>query len=817
MRHDGAGRLAEVAEVAAPTVLVPNNSTPAAGLLAGAVESFGFGYDAAHNLRNRAVESGGVTAVEEIALDGSGRNRPATVGGEALAWDANGNLVTKGERRFHYDFRNRLTRITTASGGEVVSYTYDALNRRISKTASGTTEEAIWGGWQNLETYRDGSLATRRTYGIGLDEIVRQELDVDGDGAPETTHTPIYDSAGSLVAVVNGDGRPIERYDYTPFGQRTIQVDLGRPAIEQVRTVDGEVWFEVTEPVNGLRLLQQVTSGDLRLENITSGTPVEILEIRQPVTLGRQARRRYVLELVGPPALGDAIRLVVPTEALEDDFLNRNEESHVTEWTWTGLDEVVFDNRAPHVAEVRVRAGRVELEWSEEVDPQSANTHVAIDGAATGWELLEDRYTLRSISGVSPLSHTIEIGPGIEDVVGLESEEALSLVIPASSADRLGYRAPDPTEVPMSTLGNRFGFHGAQVDDESGLVYFRNRYYDPELGRFLTDDPNLYADSGNPGQFALNNPFDFSDPMGLEVLGFASARNWSCSEYSLHDKYGAPSDSSFVERAGDRMVIFVHGYNVDADSAQTWFWKVDQGFKTAGREQPVFGFSWPGDPAGEGWSKPLFGLAELNANCAGNTLAKLLGDIRQRGGHGQDLFLMTHSLGARVGLRALSEIASMQKAPLVQSGYQYDIDGIFMFNAAVPANSLAPSGEFASALDATRYVGNLYTAMDPVLQAAFPLNQLIVPYTWADLGLGPLRLLRNQALGTVPLRPRVGARYMDKVFDQNMLDPRIAGKPVRSHSDHLDTASWSNGDDYRRLYETLADALNTAGRASVAR
>ena len=61
----------------------------------------------------------------------------------------------------------------------------------------------------------------------------------------------------------------------------------------------------------------------------------------------------------------------------------------------------------------------------------------------------------------------------------------------------------------------RFRFAGAEYDQETGLYYMRARYYDPALGRFLSEDPigidgglNLYA-------YAGNDPTNRSDPSGL--------------------------------------------------------------------------------------------------------------------------------------------------------------------------------------------------------------------------------------------------------------------------------------------------------------
>lgn len=60
-----------------------------------------------------------------------------------------------------------------------------------------------------------------------------------------------------------------------------------------------------------------------------------------------------------------------------------------------------------------------------------------------------------------------------------------------------------------------YAFQGREFNEESGLYYFRARYYDPQTGRFISADPiglqggvNLYA-------FVKNNPVTLNDPTGL--------------------------------------------------------------------------------------------------------------------------------------------------------------------------------------------------------------------------------------------------------------------------------------------------------------
>ena len=40
-----------------------------------------------------------------------------------------------------------------------------------------------------------------------------------------------------------------------------------------------------------------------------------------------------------------------------------------------------------------------------------------------------------------------------------------------------------------SSIGNPYMFTGRECDSETGLYYYRARYYNPEIGRFLSPDP----------------------------------------------------------------------------------------------------------------------------------------------------------------------------------------------------------------------------------------------------------------------------------------------------------------------------------------
>ena len=61
-------------------------------------------------------------------------------------------------------------------------------------------------------------------------------------------------------------------------------------------------------------------------------------------------------------------------------------------------------------------------------------------------------------------------------------------------------------------------FSSKRIDDETNLVYYGRRYYDPEIGRWLTPDPQGFTDGLNLYAFVNNDPLINIDLYGLEVL-----------------------------------------------------------------------------------------------------------------------------------------------------------------------------------------------------------------------------------------------------------------------------------------------------------
>jgi len=65
------------------------------------------------------------------------------------------------------------------------------------------------------------------------------------------------------------------------------------------------------------------------------------------------------------------------------------------------------------------------------------------------------------------------------------------------------------------SLTNPFQYTGRESDPETGLYYYRARYYDPAEGRFLNEDPIRFNGGMNFYRYVSNNPAFSKDPYGL--------------------------------------------------------------------------------------------------------------------------------------------------------------------------------------------------------------------------------------------------------------------------------------------------------------
>lgn len=127
-------------------------------------------------------------------------------------------------------------------------------------------------------------------------------------------------------------------------------------------------------------------------------------------------------------------------------------------------------------------------------------------------------------------------------------------------------------------LGDRFKFTARELDGETGLYYYRARYYDSRLGRFISED-SIGFDAGdtNLQRYVCNNPVNQTDPTGLQAIssyaGIASA-NVVVAENAITFGGDEPVDFIISEKgfnfrgnptlSGSIPVPGVKGANIDA-------------------------------------------------------------------------------------------------------------------------------------------------------------------------------------------------------------------------------------------------------------
>jgi RHS repeat-associated protein len=209
-RYDAAGRLAKYGKATvAPGTCVTNATGTACQLNADSVFTAGYTYDAVGNpnwFSDVLIETG---------------NRLTRFGGWTMTYDADGNVTRKNngasDYRFHWNALGQMDSMQVFNGAGArlgsVSYAYDGLGRRVRKTGPTGDVGFVYDGQQvALEVNPStGAVTTRYAYYPGIDQpayLVR-------DGK---RYHYLRDHQGSITALVDSTGTPVNRYRYGPYG-----------------------------------------------------------------------------------------------------------------------------------------------------------------------------------------------------------------------------------------------------------------------------------------------------------------------------------------------------------------------------------------------------------------------------------------------------------------------------------------------------------------------------------------------------------------------------------------------------------------------
>jgi RHS repeat-associated protein len=118
-------------------------------------------------------------------------------------------------------------------------------------------------------------------------------------------------------------------------------------------------------------------------------------------------------------------------------------------------------------------------------------------------------------------------------------------------------------------------FAGQWCDHDTGLHYNRFRYYDPQIGRFISPDPLGAAGSFHPYLYAGNAPDQLGDPLGLAESVFSTMQG---------------EDFEGVSGRSNQQTMAPEVRQLIQDSGQT-----------------------VGDPVGQGWNHQVGDCAEVDA------------------------------------------------------------------------------------------------------------------------------------------------------------------------------------------------------------
>lgn len=73
------------------------------------------------------------------------------------------------------------------------------------------------------------------------------------------------------------------------------------------------------------------------------------------------------------------------------------------------------------------------------------------------------------------------------------------------------------------TANSQVGYTGHEVDSAANLIYMRARYYDPDVGRFYSNDPVGFTEESHTFgryHYAANNPYKYVDPYGESIMTY---------------------------------------------------------------------------------------------------------------------------------------------------------------------------------------------------------------------------------------------------------------------------------------------------------
>ncbi len=396
---------------------------------------------------------------------------------------------------FAYDRIGRLTQTTTKysflSGHTyTVSYAYDAAGNRTSMTdpANGVTNYS----YDSLNHLTGLTDFNSNSFGFTYDALSRRTQLTRPNGV-STNYA--YDNLSRLLSVLHQVGLTTidgATYTYDNAGNRTSKVNQLNGGTENY-TYDQI--YQLTQVVQGLNTTEAYTYDAVgnRLSTVSdSGWTYDSsnhLTTRPGVT--------YTYDNNGNTA-------------------TKVDVSGTTTYAWN------YDNQLTSVT-LPGSGGTVTFKY----DPFGRRIQKVSSAGTTNY-LYDGANAVEEVDGTGAIlaryAHGVGIDEPLDSVTGSGTRyygaDALGSVtsladISGSLTDSYVNDSFGKTVTSSGTTRNPFRFTARDLDAETGLMYYRARYYDGSVGRFLTEDPIGFRGGPNLYEYVHNRPTGDIDPWGL--------------------------------------------------------------------------------------------------------------------------------------------------------------------------------------------------------------------------------------------------------------------------------------------------------------
>ncbi|MGC2531302.1 MAG: RHS repeat-associated core domain-containing protein [Candidatus Acidiferrum sp.] len=119
------------------------------------------------------------------------------------------------------------------------------------------------------------------------------------------------------------------------------------------------------------------------------------------------------------------------------------------------------------------------------------------------------------------------------------------------------------------SLTNSFRYTAREFDSETSLYYMRARYFDPQVGRFISEDPIGFSGDINVYRYSFNSPVNLDDPSGLApgLPGFCRKDYEGCAKKAFGKTQGnVPGSDRSIPGYEAALDVFQASLLVGADA-----------------------------------------------------------------------------------------------------------------------------------------------------------------------------------------------------------------------------------------------------------